>query len=74
MDHSEVLFVFSTLHSEQTFACTLRGSYEDAQNILMDSSSRNAPPNHTTFHYAKYCNPKLEMQLLKKRSICVSFC
>ncbi|XP_070791868.1 cytosolic phospholipase A2 epsilon-like [Pituophis catenifer annectens] len=55
---------------KQTFACTLRGSYEDAQNILMDSSSRNAPPNHATFHYAKYCNPKLEVQLLKKRSIC----
>ncbi|XP_032069314.1 cytosolic phospholipase A2 epsilon-like [Thamnophis elegans] len=55
---------------KQTFACTLRGSYEDAQNILLDSSSRDAPPNHTTFHYAKYCNPKLEIQLLKKRSIC----
>ncbi|KAK9409742.1 Phospholipase A2 [Crotalus adamanteus] len=57
---------------KQNFACTLRGSYEDARNILLDSSSRNAPPNHTTFHYAKYCNPKLEMQLLKKRSICSS--
>ncbi|KAG8126127.1 hypothetical protein E2320_021352, partial [Naja naja] len=55
---------------KQTFECTVRGSYEDAQNILLDSSSRNAPLNHTTFHYAKYCNPKLEVQLLKKHSIC----
>ncbi|XP_029141207.1 cytosolic phospholipase A2 epsilon-like [Protobothrops mucrosquamatus] len=55
---------------KQNFACTLRGSYEDTQNILLDSSSRNPPPNHTTFNYAKYCNPKLEVELLKKHSIC----
>ncbi|KAJ7344799.1 hypothetical protein JRQ81_000749 [Phrynocephalus forsythii] len=51
---------------------TVKGSYEDTQNVVLDSRTKNAAPVPIGFHYAKYCFPQMKVEIAKKRSFCFS--
>ncbi|KAH0620648.1 hypothetical protein JD844_021314, partial [Phrynosoma platyrhinos] len=53
---------------------TVKGSYENTQDIVLDSHARCVPPGPIMFNYAKYCCPQMEVVSTKKRSFCVSNC
>uniref|UniRef100_A0ABM5FAA9 Cytosolic phospholipase A2 epsilon-like isoform X1 n=1 Tax=Pogona vitticeps TaxID=103695 RepID=A0ABM5FAA9_9SAUR len=55
---------------KQNFTFTVKGSYEDTQNIVLDSRTKNAASVPIEFHYAKYCFPQMEVKLAKKWSFC----
>ncbi|XP_042315936.1 cytosolic phospholipase A2 epsilon-like [Sceloporus undulatus] len=49
---------------------TVKGSYENTQDIVLDSHGRCVPPGAIMFNYAKYCCPQLDVVSSKKRSFC----
>ncbi|NWQ75576.1 PA24E phospholipase, partial [Columbina picui] len=52
---------------------TVKGSFEETQQVSMGRDSRSPLPDPTFFHYAKYKQPSLDVVLTKKRRL-PSFC
>ncbi|NXN96471.1 PA24E phospholipase, partial [Rhinopomastus cyanomelas] len=48
---------------------TVRGSFEETQNISVSSDSHSPLPDPFVFHYAKYKQPSLDVALTKKRRL-----
>uniref|UniRef100_A0A8D0L2E4 Phospholipase A2 n=1 Tax=Sphenodon punctatus TaxID=8508 RepID=A0A8D0L2E4_SPHPU len=68
---------FSSKMSCGDFTFTVKGSYEETQNISLDPHSRNRLTDQTVFHYVKYGQPQMEVTLPKKKrscSQCISLC
>ncbi|NWH84225.1 PA24E phospholipase, partial [Aegithalos caudatus] len=56
------------------FTFTMKGSYEETQDISIGPHSRPGSSETTRFHYIKHSQPRLLMTLPKERfSCCVSF-
>ncbi|XP_066471465.1 cytosolic phospholipase A2 epsilon-like [Tiliqua scincoides] len=58
---------------DQDVRCTLKGSYEETQNISVNCASSLHLADFILFHYAKHKQAELDVLLPKKRSL-PSFC
>ncbi|XP_064920631.1 cytosolic phospholipase A2 epsilon isoform X1 [Columba livia] len=59
--------------SENELTFTVKGSFEETQQVSVGHDSRSPLPDPTFFHYAKYKQPSLDVVLTKKRRL-PSFC
>ncbi|XP_060118340.1 cytosolic phospholipase A2 epsilon-like [Heteronotia binoei] len=60
---------------QQVVKCTLKGSFEETQNLSLCSKSYSHSTDPAIFHYAKYKQAEMEILLPKKRSLpCFGAC
>ncbi|POI36119.1 hypothetical protein CIB84_000124 [Bambusicola thoracicus] len=64
--HYSVLYLFTG----RDFTFTMKGSYEETQNISVGPSCSRRGSDSTMFHYIKYSQPNLDMMLPKERLYC----
>uniref|UniRef100_H0ZL87 Phospholipase A2 n=1 Tax=Taeniopygia guttata TaxID=59729 RepID=H0ZL87_TAEGU len=57
------------LNPEVNFTFTVKGSYEETQDISIDPHSRPGRSETTRFHYIKHSQPRLLMTLPKERGL-----
>ncbi|OPJ82972.1 cytosolic phospholipase A2 epsilon [Patagioenas fasciata monilis] len=55
--------------SENELTFTVKGSFEETQQVSMGRDSCSPLPDPTFFHYAKYKQPSLDVVLTKKRRL-----
>ncbi|NXW74322.1 PA24E phospholipase, partial [Hirundo rustica] len=57
-------------YKRRDFTFTMKGSYEETQNISIGPHSRPGSSETTRFHYIKHSQPRLLMTLPKERFFC----
>ncbi|NXE76299.1 PA24E phospholipase, partial [Cochlearius cochlearius] len=57
-------------YTRRDFTFTVKGSYEETQDVSLSPCCRWGSSETTTFHYAKHSQPRLHMTLPKERFFC----
>ncbi|NXG68183.1 PA24E phospholipase, partial [Baryphthengus martii] len=59
-----------SLYTKRDFTFTMKGSYEETQDISIGPLCRRRSHETTTFHYIKHSQPRLQMMLSKECFFC----